>query len=148
VKNITNLFSAIQQVIDRLNAELDSVTAYKLSDFNEVDISAWPTPAVYVVLDSITPGRGVGDVVEIAQVIQVVAVVYNAYDTHTGEGADTEGGTLAAQIIKALQNWEPEDFDPLSLQPGEPLDFAPGRLVIPLAFGTSARLAAHNPYPN
>lgn len=146
---ITNITHGTGLIVARLRDQLpEDVRVERMTEFSEIEFSAWPAPAVYVLFGQITPQQagGYANVGEVLmdQVFHVVPVVDNSMAIQGGGGPDEEGGTLAALCIKALHNWTMDDrFDPLSLQPGSPIDFAPGRLMFPLSFQTSTALLGH-----
>jgi hypothetical protein len=147
---IINLAHATGLIVARLQDQLPAGTqVQRMSDFANIEFSAWPAPAVYVLygdLSSISPPgsyTAIGEVL-IQQTFHVVAVVDNNHAVQGGGGPDEVGGLLAAQCIKALHNWAPDDrYDPLLLQPGIALDFAPGRLMFPMSFKTETALDGH-----
>lgn len=145
MSHITDLTFAVGLIVERLRSELpEGVQVERMTDFSALDFAMWPAPAVYVILGSISPQPGAGAYVPMEQVFHVVPVVNNASAIQGGGGPDEEGGTLAVQCINALQNWTPDDrYDPMTLQPGNPIDFAPGRAMYPLAFRTETSLMGH-----
>jgi len=137
VSEITNLFGVIDQIVARLRVTLgaDHVVE-KMAEFADLEFSQWPAPAVYVISGQIVPSDPVADWVQLELTIHVVVVVDNAYTISDQGGPDHQAGTIALNVIRQLHNWMPADHDPLVLVPGNAVDFAPGRLLVPLSFKT------------
>ncbi len=126
-----------QRLKDRLAVLRPAVHVLGAADLAGVTEEKQLTPAVHLVYDRYRPteSRPDGRAIRIEQTWMAVVAVRNARAVKTGDAARGLAGALAAQVLLALQGWQPPSATkPLQLAPAPKAGFSAGHQYLPLAF--------------